>query len=101
MACHPHDPAMPRIQGFRGVDRVLGSVDGLRRFVAIHPSAYHGLNFCQGTVCEMLQEPSREIFDVIRYFGSRKKIFICAFSQHQGPLPGISRRHFPMMATWT
>src|SRR5574337_916091 len=25
MACHPHDPAMPRDKGFRGVHRVLGS----------------------------------------------------------------------------
>jgi mannonate dehydratase len=84
LACHPHDPAMPRIQGFRGVDRVLGSVDGLKRFIAIHPSPYHGLNFCQGTVCEMLQEPSREIFDVIRYFGSRKKIFNVHFRNIKG-----------------
>jgi len=28
--------------------------------------AYHGLNFCQGTVAEMLDDPAREIFDVIR-----------------------------------
>ncbi len=84
LACHPHDPAMPRIQGFRGVDRVLGSVDGLKRFVAIHPSPYHGLNFCQGTVSEMLQEPGREVFDVIRYFGSRKKIFNVHFRNIKG-----------------
>ena len=50
MACHPHDPGMPRDKGFRGVHRVLGSVDGLKRFVAIADSPYHGLNFCQGTV---------------------------------------------------
>ena len=35
MACHPHDPGMPRGQGFRGVHRVLGSVDGLKRFIEI------------------------------------------------------------------
>jgi mannonate dehydratase len=35
----------------------------------------HGLNFCQGTVSEMLQDPGTEIFEVIRYFGTRKKIF--------------------------
>src|SRR5271169_5584749 len=50
LACHPHDPAMPPDTGFRGVHRVLGSVDGLKRFIAIDPSPYHGLNFCQGTV---------------------------------------------------
>jgi mannonate dehydratase len=84
MACHPHDPGMPRPKGFRGVDRVLGSVEGLKRFVDIVDSPYHGLNFCQGTVAEMLQDPAREIFDVIRYFGRRKKIFNVHFRNIKG-----------------
>ncbi len=84
MACHPHDPPMPAEKGFRGVHRVLGSVEGLKRFIEIVPSAYHGLNFCQGTVAEMLTDPGREIFDVIRYFGQRKKIFNVHFRNIRG-----------------
>jgi mannonate dehydratase len=84
LACHPHDPGMPKGKGFKGVETVLGSVDGLKRFVAIKESPYHGLNFCQGTVSEMLQDPGREIFDVIRYFGSRKKIFNVHFRNIEG-----------------
>ncbi len=84
MACHPHDPGMPKGKGFRGVDRVLGSVDGLKRFIEISPSPYHGLNFCQGTVTEMLENPREEIYDVIRYFGSRKKIFNVHFRNIKG-----------------
>ena len=53
MACHPQDPGVPP-QGYQGVNRVLGTVDGLKRFVSIKESPYHGLNFCQGTVSEML-----------------------------------------------
>lgn len=83
MACHPHDPGMPP-EGFRGVHRALGSVAGLKRFVETAPSPYHGLNFCQGTVAEMLQDPAREIFDVIRYFGSRNKIFNVHFRNIRG-----------------
>jgi mannonate dehydratase len=84
LCCHPHDPGMPRGQAFRGVHRVLGSVEGLRRFIAISPSRYHGLNFCQGTVAEMLANPAKEIYDVIRYFGSRGKIFNVHFRNIRG-----------------
>jgi len=83
LACHPHDPPMPP-QGYRGVCRVLGTVAGLKRFVAIAESPYHGLNFCQGTVAEMLQDPAREIFGVIRYFAQRNKIFNVHFRNIRG-----------------
>jgi mannonate dehydratase len=84
LACHPHDPGMPKIKGFRGVDRVLGNVEGLKKFVSIRENPYHGLNFCQGTVSEMLHDPNREIHDVIRYFGQRKKIFNVHFRNIHG-----------------
>src|SRR6185295_5914149 len=53
-------------------------------FVEIAASPYHGLNFCQGTVCEMLDQPGTEIYDVIRYFGSRGKIFNVHFRNIKG-----------------
>jgi mannonate dehydratase len=84
MACHPQDPGMPPGQGYLGVETVLGSIAGLKRFIDISPSPYHGLNFCQGTVSEMLMKPGEEIFGVIRYFGSRKKIFNVHFRNIRG-----------------
>src|SRR5262245_38897402 len=84
LACHPHDPGMPQDKGYRGVQTVLGNVAGLKRFIEITPSKYHGLNFCQGTVSEMLQNPGQEIFDVIRYFGQRGKIFNVHFRNIRG-----------------
>ncbi len=84
LACHPQDPGMPRGKGWRGVETVLGSVDGLKRFIAIEESPYHGLNFCQGTVSEMLEKPGEQIFDVIRYFGTRRKIFNVHFRNIAG-----------------
>lgn len=82
LACHPHDPYTP--PGYKGVTRVLGTVDGLKKFVMMHESPYHGLNFCQGTVGEMLGDPRHEIADVIRWFGSRDKIFNVHFRNISG-----------------
>jgi len=82
LACHPHDPYTP--PGYRGVTRMLGTVVGLKRFVLTRESPYHGLNFCQGTVAEMLDDPAREIFEAIRWFGERGKIFNVHFRNIKG-----------------
>jgi mannonate dehydratase len=55
LACHPHDPYTP--PGYRGVTRVLGTVEGLKRFVLMRESPWHGLNFCQGTVADLPSSP--------------------------------------------
>lgn len=83
MACHPQDPGVPP-EGYQGVNRVLGTIDGLKKFITIRESPYHGLNFCQGTVSENLENPGEQIFDVIRYFGTRKKIFNVHFRNIRG-----------------
>ena len=83
LACHPHDPLTP--PGYRGFERrVLGNAEGLKRFVQIAESPYHGLNFCQGTVAESMENPRAEIGEVIRWFGSRKKIFNVHFRNIKG-----------------
>ncbi len=84
IACHPQDPAMPHAAGWRGVNTVLATPAGLRRFVETQASPYHGLNFCQGTVAEMLEKPGEQIYDVIRDFGRRGKIFQVHFRNIRG-----------------
>ena len=84
LACHPHDPAVPRDVGLRGVHCVLGSIDGLKKFVSISPSQFHGLNFCLGTVSEMCVNPAVEALEAIRYFGAAKKMYMVHFRNIKG-----------------
>jgi mannonate dehydratase len=77
MACHPCDPWLP--PGYRGVDRVLGGAEGFKRFIEICPSPYHGVNLCLGCMAESVLDPANEVPEIIRYFGSRQKIFLCHF----------------------
>jgi len=84
LALHPQDPAVPPGKPFRGVERVLATVDGLKRFVELSPSPYHGLLFCQGTLAESMKNPAQEILEAIRYFGGRGKIFGVEFRNIQG-----------------
>ena len=84
LACHPHDPAYPP-GGLNGVHHVLGSLDGLRRFVALAPdNPYHGFNFCQGTIAEMSRDPNAVVLEAIREFGPQKRIFMVHFRNISG-----------------
>lgn len=86
MACHPADPGIGVGKTYRGVARPLGMVEGFKKFIALYDSPYNGLNFCQGCMSEALANPAEEIYDVIRYFGERKKIFNVHFRNIKGGL---------------
>lgn len=84
LACHPHDPAYPP-GGLNGVHHVLGSLDGLKRFIALAPdNAYHGFNFCQGTIAEMSKDPTATVLEAIHTFGPDKRIFMVHFRNIKG-----------------
>jgi mannonate dehydratase len=83
MACHPNDSMTPP-EGYQGVDAVLSTPEGLKRFVSIKESPYHGLNLCIGTLSEMLMDPGKDVFEHIRWFGSRRKIFNIHFRNIKG-----------------
>ena len=94
LAQHPHDPGMPP-PGLAGIPTILGTVEGLKRFVSIQESPYHGLNFCQGTICENLDDPKTQLLDVIRWFGSRRKIFNVHFRNIRGHRSDFVAEGFP------
>jgi mannonate dehydratase len=84
MACHQPDP--PLEPNFRGVDQWdYPAMDGLKRFVETVDSPYNGLTFCVGTVSEAL-ENINGIYEIVRYFGQRKKILHVHFRNIRGGL---------------
>src|SRR6516164_7817374 len=57
---------------------------GLNRFFGIKAGTGHGLNFWQGNMREMLRKFREEIYEVIRWFGMRGKIFNIHFRNIRG-----------------
>jgi mannonate dehydratase len=76
VAIHPNDPVVPKGIGLD--HRVLGDIEGLKRFCALSSSPYHGLNFCQGCMTET-GISVEGLVDAIRYFGTRKRLFLVHF----------------------
>ena len=80
LALHPNDPPVPVM---RGVARIFRSPEAFRRLLKEIPSPVNGLAFCQGTFTEM----GTNVFDEIRYFGSRKRINLVHFRNVRGTIP--------------
>ena len=74
MGSSQEDPPAP--PGYKGVDKVLNDFEGMKRFIEIQRSPFHGWNFCVGSIAEMLEDSANEIYPFIEYFGSRETIFL-------------------------
>ena len=83
-ACHLNDPPAPVLQGVERWNYPL--FEGLKRFSELVESPYHGFNFCCGTASEGLEDPGSELYDIVRYFGERRKIFNIHFRNIRGGL---------------
>jgi mannonate dehydratase len=84
MACHFDDPPAPVL---RGVERWNWPVlEGLTRYSELVDSDYHGFNFCCGVASEGLENPAEELYDILRTFGERKKLFNIHFRNIRGGL---------------
>ena len=84
LAAHLNDPPAPVL---RGVERWNWPVmEGLKRFAELVDSEYVGFNFCCGTASEGLENPGEELYEIVRYFAERRKIFNIHFRNIRGGL---------------
>lgn len=83
LAWHPQDPPLPP-GGVRGVEHVLGSVAGMRRYLAMSDSPCHVMNFCQGTLAEMCENPAAEVPELVREFGGTGRMAMVHFRNVRG-----------------
>ena len=84
MASHLPDPPTPVL---RGEERWNYPVfEGLKRFSELVDSPFHGFNFCCGVAAEGLEDPGKELPEIVEYFSERKKIFNVHFRNIRGGL---------------
>lgn len=85
LALHPDDPPIAKMNG---VAKLFTRYDGYRRAEQIAGnSKYWGLTFCVGTWSEGGDQMGKNVFEMIRDFGGRSKIFEVHFRNVTGPLP--------------
>jgi len=67
LAVHPNDPPPPK---YRGVEQILGNVEGLKRVCEIVKSPANGITFDTGVTREM----GYNVIENIKWFGKRDQI---------------------------
>jgi mannonate dehydratase len=82
LGIHPDDPPVPSLAG---VPRLMRNHAAYRRLLEIYPSGANAIEFCQGTFSEMTDD----VYEAIRYFGSRNKILYVHFRNVSGPVPAF------------
>ncbi len=85
LALHPDDPPLARMNG---VAKLFTHYEGYRRAEQIAgTSQFWGLTFCVGTWAEGGTQMGKDVFEMIREFGRRGKIFDVHFRNVSAPLP--------------
>ncbi len=80
LCLHPNDPP---VESIGGVPQLFRNFENFKRAMNLVPSDVHGLEFCLGCWSEM----GENLENVIRYFGSRDKLFYVHFRDVTGTVP--------------
>jgi mannonate dehydratase len=85
LALHPDDPPLAKMNG---VAKLFTHYDGYHRAEQLAGNSKHwGLTFCVGTWSEGGTNMGKDVFEMIRDFGSRGKIAEVHFRNVTSPLP--------------
>lgn len=85
LALHPDDPPLAKMNG---VAKIFTSYEGYRKAEQIAAGSRNwGLTFYVGTWSEGGAQMGKNVFEMIRDFGGRGKIFEVHFRNVSGPLP--------------
>lgn len=85
LALHPDDPPLAKMNG---VAKIITHHEGYKKAEQIAGGSKHwGLTFCVGTWAEGGEKMGKNVFEMIRDFGGRGKIFDVHFRNVSGPLP--------------
>ena len=76
----------PPVAVLGGIPQLLRSFDPYERLIETYPSECNAIEFCQGIFSEMEGE---DIYEMIRYFGERKKILYVHFRNVSGWVPAF------------
>ena len=82
LGIHPCDPPVDKLGG---IPQLLRSFESYKRLIEIYPSDSNGIEFCQGTFSEMKDD----IYEMIDYFVSRKKILYVHFRNVSSKVPNF------------
>ena len=89
LALHPDDPPLAKMNG---VAKLFTHYDGYRRAEEIAGNSRNwGLTFCVGTWSEGGDRMGKNVFEMIRDFGGRGKIFEVHFRNVTGPSAALRR----------
>ena len=81
LGIHPCDPPVEKLGG---IPQLFRSFDSYKRLIEIVDSPSNAIEFCQGTFSEMEGD---DIYEMIRYFGERRKILYVHFRNVSGQVP--------------
>jgi mannonate dehydratase len=83
LAAHPDDPPLPTV---RGTARLVYRPELYQRLLDIYPSKANALEFCQGTVAEMVSD-EMDVYQAIDRYAGLKAIAYVHFRNVRGKVP--------------